>query len=101
MNFLTELLATDPYLVYFINLGYTVSWDAKLNQGLRWYEILEDGKLVAQIDMEIPLADAVEDITCWAQGREATSKSNYTIAAPSGEATDRLFQKVAANPLPV
>lgn len=99
MNLFISLSPTDPYVVYFERLGYTVTWDMNTRQGLKWYEILEDKKLVSQIDMGIPLADAIEDITCWAQGREATSKSNYEIIAPPGERTDRLFAKVAANPL--
>ncbi len=97
MNPFTNLSPTDPYVLYFTRLGYTVSWDMNTRQGLKWYEILESGKLAAQIDMDIPLADAIEDITCWAQGRDATSKSNYTIIAPPGARTDRLFAKVAAN----
>lgn len=100
MNPFISLSPTDPYVIYFARLGYTVTWDMNTRQGLKWYEILEDGKLTAQIDMGIPLADAIEDITCWAQGRDATSKSDYTIIAPPGERTDRLFAKVAANPLP-
>lgn len=94
------LSPTDPYVLYFTRLGYTVDWDMNTHKGLEWYEILEDGKLVSQIDMGIPLADVIEDITCWAQGREATSKSDYTIIAPPGARTDRLFAKVAANQLP-
>lgn len=97
MNPLAELTDTDPYVVYFNRLGYTVSWDTNTRQGLEWYEILEAGELVCQIDMGIPLADAIEDITCWAQGREATSKSNYAIIAPPSIRTDRLFRNVANN----
>lgn len=100
MDPLSSLSDTDPYVLYFTRLGYTVSWDMNTRQGLEWYEIFEAGTLVCQIDMGIPLADAIEDITCWAQGREATSKSNYAVIAPDCAATDRLFSKVAANQIP-
>lgn len=99
MHPFSQLSDTDPYVIYFSRLGYTVDWDMNTRQGLKWYEILEDGKLVSQIDMGIPLADVIEDIACWAQGRDATSKSDYAIIAPPCAATDRLFAKVAANPL--
>lgn len=100
MHSFATLSPTDPYVLYFTRLGYTVSWDMNTRQGLKWYEISEAGEMACQIDMGIPLEDAIEDITCWAQGREATSKSNYEIIAPPCERTDRLFAKVAANQLP-
>lgn len=55
MNPFASLSPTDPYVLYFTRLGYTVSWDMNTRQGLKWYEILEDGKLACQIDMGIPL----------------------------------------------
>lgn len=74
---------------YFEALGYTVGWDQNRTHG-SWHEIKDSkGDLICQIDMGVPLADIVEDMTAMAAGRPGTSGSDYTICAPPG--CPRLF----------
>lgn len=69
----------DEITDYFESLGYKTTWDCNTRQGIEWYEILEDNHLVCQIDIGVPLADLIEDMLCWEQDKEGTSKSNNTV----------------------
>lgn len=93
MHPLSSVRADDPVVAFFTSLGYQVDWDKRGDDS--WYEILEGGHLVAQIDMDAPLADIREDMTAWHDGREGTSKSDYKVNLPKGAASDRLLKRVA------
>lgn len=79
---------------YFVKLGYKVSWDFSRRTDDQWYEINDDQGEVAQIDMTCTLAGLREDMTCWREGREATSADNGRIALPDTARSKRLLKRV-------
>ncbi len=54
----------------------------------------EDGHLAAQVDQGVALADIVEDMIAWHEGREATSKSDWICSGEKGKEMDLLFKRV-------
>jgi hypothetical protein len=81
---------------YFESLGYKVGWDCRYKKGEYWHEIKKDGKLIAQIDFDVPLNDIIEDFTCIHEGRDPTSNPKYIING-YGEEFNELMRKVAEN----
>jgi hypothetical protein len=80
---------------YFEKLGYDVSWDFNKRSGERWWEISnKNGKLIVQIDMDVPLSDIVEDICQFHQGKLGTSKSDYELSGPESDEMDKLWKEV-------
>ena len=80
---------------FFERLGYYVTWDHNYRRGEEWYELYEDDHMVAQIDTGFPLADIVEDMIAWHEGREATSKSDWTCSGePNSKRMKELFRRV-------
>jgi len=79
---------------YFEKLGYQVTWDFR--SGERWWEIIKDDDLVAQIDMGVPLSDIVEDFCCFHLGKSGTSKSDYKVNG-HGPQFDEMLKRVYEN----
>lgn len=66
MNIFNEL-KNDEVANYFINLGFTVSWDFS-KSGDKWYEISRDGQLLVQFDMGPPLEVILTEIYAESSG---------------------------------
>lgn len=80
---------------YFEILGYRVGWDQNYRRGQSWYELYdEDDHLVAQIDMGFPLADIIEDMIAWHEGRDATSKSDWACCGEIDDDMKLLWKRV-------
>lgn len=67
----------DDFTRFFAGLGCAVTWD--YHGGARWYEILDEDRLVMQIDMGVPLAHFLEDLPLLAQDKPGTSSSKYEV----------------------
>ena len=79
---------------YFTNLGYTVTWDFSRKSGEYWYEILDECRLVSQIDMNIPLKYIVQDLISWYNMQPSASDSpDYKICG-NGPLFKQLLEKV-------
>lgn len=90
----------DEITRFFESLGYGTSWDFERKSGARWYEVLKDDVLVAQIDMHAPLADLIEDMSAWHEGKPSPDRpgsADYGVYMPEGEDADELLAKVAAS----
>jgi hypothetical protein len=71
-------------------MGYRYSWDFSSRDGLQWHEILdENGKLVFQVQMNIPLERIVKDL-CTIEDIEL----DYFIASDSQATYDKFCQRV-------
>lgn len=80
---------------FFEQLGYYVTWGHNYRRGEEWFELYDDDVMVAQVDTGVPLKDIVEDMIAWHQGREATSKSDWTcIGNPDSKEMKLLFKRV-------
>ena len=86
----------DEVAIFFRGLGYTVDWDFKWDNGERWYQI-EDGEgVICQPDLGVPLADLIEDFVCLHEGREPTSKTEYSMwCEPNSPRFKKLAKLVA------
>ena len=78
---------------YFEKLGYQITWDFKTTTRETWWEIIKGEKLVAQIDMGVPLCDIIEDFCQFYLGKSGTSKSNYKVNG-YGPVFDEMLEKV-------
>ncbi len=83
----------DEVSEFFKDLGYEVDWDFK-HGGNSWWEIGSSGKIICQIDMNVPLAHIIEDMTCWAEGRPTTSPSDWELRGPNSKRLSYLLQAV-------
>ena len=82
---------------YFEYLGYTVGWDSSRRTGECWYEIMEDGYLVAQIDRDIPLDDIIMDLCQFHLGKSGVSKSDFKVCG-NGPRFDAFLKRVYEHP---
>lgn len=78
---------------YFVKLGYNVTWDFSTRSGEQWREIMKDRKLIAQIDMDVPLTDIIMDLEQFYLGKPGISKSDYKVNG-QGEEFDEMLKKV-------
>ena len=88
----------DDVTAFFESLGYTVTWDFSRRLNISWYEILEGDKMIAQIDMGIPLEALREDMTAWHEGRKETSGAPGEVVIgtdPNSPNFKDLFRRVA------
>jgi hypothetical protein len=77
----------DEVTRFFRSLGYWVTWDFSRESREKWYEIYDGDELVYQADVGVPLADLLEDLECFARGKEqGTSASNYTVSVSAENA---------------
>ncbi|MBU2249623.1 MAG: hypothetical protein KKD77_22945 [Gammaproteobacteria bacterium] len=99
MNPLQEI--KNEVTVYFEDLGYKTSWDFNKSTGKRWYEIFDGERLVAQIDMGIPLFIIVMDMIAWSRGEQAIEQGfDYELRQGHGCQFDQLLSAVAKKGIP-
>ena len=84
---------------YFEKLGYRVSWDFNTRSGERWWEIYdkEEGGLIVQIDMGVPLKYVIEDICSFHKGTpciDRPDKPDWKFSGPDGPELTALLKKV-------
>lgn len=83
---------------FFKKLGYRMGWDFNRARGQEWHELYdENGYLVAQIDMGVPLKYIVEDMISWHKGEEPSDypeKPDWVCSGPQGPEMKELFKRV-------
>lgn len=79
---------------YFTDLGYKVLDDFSSKTRECWHEIYGDDGLICQIDKGVPLKDILEDLKCFAEGKDGTSKLDYTISMPDDEYTQKFLNHI-------
>ena len=62
---------------FFAANGFACGWDFNAKRGEYWNEFYLSGKLICQIDQDVPLAALIEDLKCWKDGKQPTSNHNY------------------------
>lgn len=62
---------------FFETNGFAHSWDCSRRTAEYWNEFYLSGKLICQIDQDVPLAALIEDLKCWKDGKQPTSNRNY------------------------
>ncbi len=62
---------------FFAANGFTHTWDFSRRTAEYWNEFYLNGKLICQIDLNVPLAALIEDLKCWKDGKQPTSNHNY------------------------
>jgi hypothetical protein len=68
----------DEFARFFRALGFQVDWDFSKRDGLRWYEIIDDGKLLCQVDMHVSLSEFLADLPHFAAGgQRGVGPTNY------------------------
>jgi hypothetical protein len=82
----------DEVARFFQSLGYEVDWD--FDSKGRWYEIGDDKGVFCQIDSGVPLAHIIEDMACFADGKDGTSASDYEIRGTHSERGRKLLRAV-------
>jgi hypothetical protein len=75
----------DEFARYFRALGYEVTWDFQRKTGEHWYEIYEGGVLLCQISKKAPLAEFLDDLPHFAEGRRGVGPTDYWIACEDDE----------------
>ena len=78
---------------YFEYLGYEVTWDSSRRSGECWYELMEDGHLVAQVDQGVPLDDIIMDLCQFHLGKHGVSKSDFKVCG-NGPRFDAFLKRV-------
>lgn len=79
---------------FFKSLGYSVTWDFSGGRGERWWEIYDQGTMIMQVDMDIPLKAIITDLRFYHSGKGDRSKYDYTINAKQTPAFKTLLKKV-------
>ncbi len=78
--------ANDSELIaFFKEIGYGVGWDHDRGRTLYWHEILDDKRMIVQIDMGVPLPALIEDLPLIAEGKTGTSMVRYEIRAKNAD----------------
>lgn len=62
---------------FFETNGFTHSLDFSRKTAEYWNEFYLDGKLICQIDQDVPLASLIGDLKCWKDGKQPISNHNY------------------------
>jgi hypothetical protein len=71
---------------YFTKKGFKVNWDFQKSTNQTWYDFVYKGKLLCQIDMNIPLEVLLSDLQNYYEGALSTHDDyDYIIAAPENE----------------
>jgi hypothetical protein len=89
----------DEFARFFRGLGFQVDWDFSRRDGARWYEILDDGKLLCQVDMHAPLAEFLGDLPHFAAGGQdarGIGPTHYECRGPHANVVV-LYERVKAS----
>ncbi len=81
----------DEISNYFRSIGFQVTWDFNRTARKEWYEIMDDGVTILQIDFTATLDSIKEDFPLLAQGLPGTSNVDWEVRG-----TDEAIQHVVA-----
>lgn len=85
---------SDEFSTYFRGLGYTVDWDGRWGTPERWYEIREDGKIICQVQSNVPLAEFLADLPYLVEGNPGTAPTVYWCACEDAAKLRALWERV-------
>lgn len=74
--------------------GFTHNWDFSRRIAEYWNEFYLNGRLICQIDQNVPLTALIEDLKCWKDGKQPTSNHNYKFNIGSIENEKILFDNL-------
>lgn len=78
--------ANDSELIaFFKEIGYGVDWDHDRGRMHYWHEVLDNKRMIVQIDMGVPLPALIEDLPLIAEGKTGTSTVRYEIRAKNAD----------------
>ena len=74
----------------FESLGYEVNLEGRMEHQEYWWELSKDDRLVAQVDLNVPLETLQRDFAAWLKGEEGSSEDSYVV---NGDIEDPNFRE--------